>query len=471
MVPTRRLPALLACLSILLASPSLVFAQENDRDVPSREIEANRKAQEAAKSSSELASLESGETVAYQDILRDPDNLQLNYRYARAQVDRGDYLGASATLERILLIDPSLADVRLFYAIVLYRLDNLSEAEQQFQLARAGDIPDTSQREIDEYLHEIHQRHKTTRFSTTLSMGWGYDTNRNSAPSSKEIFFANTPFPLTGSSRKRKDTQFLLVHNISAAHDIGQTGHQWIGSYDAFVGEQTVVDDLDIHSFAFETGFLLKTRLGEFTPTGSFDHLLLSRETYLRNMGAKVAWHKDLGLRWALDAEPSWSHEQYRGISESAAARERTGDMIAFTGGPSYLLSPTMKLTGIIGYENKDAKANYNAYEGYSFGGQHTWVLPVGQFLVSSLIYTENIYNEPDYAISPHKRTDRQFRARATYGAPITLFVTDHLLPEWVTKDLTASFSVEQFRAISTITNYTYTNSKVSGMLTKRVEF
>ncbi len=471
MVPTRRLTALVASLSAFLVSASPLFAQENDREVPSREIEANRQAQEAAKHSAEQAALESGEMITYQDILRDPDNLQLNYRYARAQVDRGNYLGASATLERILLIDPSLAEVRLFYAIVLYRLDNLSEAEQQFQLARAGDIPDASRSEIDEYLHEIRQRHKTTRFSTTLSAGWGFDTNRNSAPSSKEIFFANTPSPLTGSSRKRKDTQFLLVHNISAAHDLGQTGHQLIGSYDMYVGEQTVVDDLDIHSFAFEPGLLLKTRLGEFTPTCSFSHLLLSRETYLRTLGTQVSWHKDLGPLWSIDAEPSWSHEQYRGISESAAARERTGDMITVSFGPSYLLSPTMKLTGIIGYENKDAKANYNAYEGFSFGGQHTWILPAGQFLVSGVTYTENIYNEPDFAVSVHNRRDRQLRARATYGAPVTLFLTNRLLPEWVTKDLTASVSVEQFRAVSTITNYTYSNSKVSGMLTKRVEF
>jgi hypothetical protein len=43
-------------------------------------------------------------------------------------MDRNDFLGASATLERILLIDPLLAEVRFFYATVLFRLDNLSDS-------------------------------------------------------------------------------------------------------------------------------------------------------------------------------------------------------------------------------------------------------------------------------------------------------------------------------------------------------
>ena len=46
----------------------------------------------------------------------------------RAQIRRGDVRGAGATLERILLMRPDLPRIRLLYAIVLYRLDNLDEA-------------------------------------------------------------------------------------------------------------------------------------------------------------------------------------------------------------------------------------------------------------------------------------------------------------------------------------------------------
>ena len=66
------------------------------------------------------------------DILAHPDDIVLNFRWAKAQLARGEVRGASATLERILVLDPDLAPVRLYYAIVLYRLDSLDEARSQF---------------------------------------------------------------------------------------------------------------------------------------------------------------------------------------------------------------------------------------------------------------------------------------------------------------------------------------------------
>ncbi len=461
----------IAFIALLIISP-IAFAQEKDSEVPGREIGATQAAQSAAKSSLQYEALASGEQVTYQDILQDPDNLELNYRYARTQVDRGDFLGASATLERILLISPDSTEVRFFYALVLYRLDNLQEAQQQLEQVRHADLPTDIRRQVDDYLHEIRLRRKVTRWSNTLTLGYGYDSNRNAAPSSKTVLFADTPLGLSGSTRKRRDTHFLGVESLSVMHDLGmQAGHAFIASLNSYLGEQTSVDDLDLHSFGFETGAVIKTPLVDFTPTVFFDEILLSRETYLRDEGFRTAWHKPIGSRFALDVLQGWTHEDYSGITESLAAEERSGDLVTVALDAGFMLNSVMKLTGGIGYENKDAKADYNAYEGFSLNASHTWLLPKGQFLLSSLTYTANTYDQADVAISTSTRRDRQLRARAAYGAPATLFLTDHLLPEWVTRDLSTSLSFEQFRSLSTITNYTYRNSKISWMVSKRWEF
>lgn len=52
-------------------------------------------------------------------VLKDPGTLDLACRYAQTQIRKGDLLGASPTLERILLVRPDLPRVRVLYAVVL----------------------------------------------------------------------------------------------------------------------------------------------------------------------------------------------------------------------------------------------------------------------------------------------------------------------------------------------------------------
>ncbi|WP_303980791.1 M48 family metallopeptidase [Dongia mobilis] len=74
--------------------------------------------------------LPSTETVTYDQVLADPDNIELSYLYAISQIRKADLLGASATLDRLILLAPKEPNIRALRAIVLYRLDNLREAEK-----------------------------------------------------------------------------------------------------------------------------------------------------------------------------------------------------------------------------------------------------------------------------------------------------------------------------------------------------
>ncbi|OGW91172.1 MAG: hypothetical protein A3D28_04905 [Omnitrophica bacterium RIFCSPHIGHO2_02_FULL_63_14] len=409
--------------------------------------------------------------VTFEQILADPDNIELNFRYAKTQVARNDVRGAAATLERILLVDPALTQVKLFYGIVLFRLDNLEEAERVLRDVRERPMPPSLRAEVDGYLREIRLRRQATRFAASLGLGYQFDTNRNAAPSSKQRLLSDSPIGLSGTSRKRRDTSLLLIESLGFTHDLGfQAGHQLIGSFDHFLGEQTTVDDLDLQAFSFEGGAIVRTWLADVTATGFFDHVSLSRETFLLSPGVNVALQRDLTKRLNLFAANRWTHEDFHGITENAAAPERTGDRDIVSGGARYALSPAMAVTAGLAYENKQAKAPYNAYDGFALNGSHTWLLGKGQFAINAISYGLNVYDEPDRAISARTRRDKQLRVRCTYGAPVSLFL-GRLLPAIISNDLTTTLSYEYFRSLSTVTNYTYLNSKITWMLAKRVEF
>ena len=63
-----------------------------------------------------LAAEETGDggLVSFQDVLANPQDAGLSFRYARQQVAAGNLTGATASLERMLIHNPDLHEVRLF---------------------------------------------------------------------------------------------------------------------------------------------------------------------------------------------------------------------------------------------------------------------------------------------------------------------------------------------------------------------
>src|SRR5262245_37699923 len=71
------------------------------------------------------ASLARADTPGFDRVLAAPDDPDVNLAFARQEADDGHLLNAAAALERILLAHPNAHGVRLFYAVVLYRLNDL----------------------------------------------------------------------------------------------------------------------------------------------------------------------------------------------------------------------------------------------------------------------------------------------------------------------------------------------------------
>lgn len=467
-----KLSIYILCLALFCPLASAEVQEEIESAVPKRQLEIDKAVRDASREALIQKDLETDEIVTYEQILDDPDNIPLNFRYAKSQVREGNLVSASATLERILLVNPNLPRVRLFRALVLLRLDDMAEAERELKRLKSAPMPDELRAQIKNYLNQIRLSRKSTRFSTSFTTGFAYDSNRNAAPSGKERLVLDTPTGLTGTSKKRRDTSFLVIHSFEVEHDLGfQTGHKLTGSLNYYLGEQTVADDLDIESFSGQVAPIINTPLATLTPKVSFSNLLLSRETYLRSTTLGMRAEKALGKRLSLFADGNWSDENYLGIVENQSSKERDGDKITVEVGATVVLRPTMTLTSRMNYENKYAKRPYNAYEGFTFSNSHVWILGKGQFLVNSLDFTVNGYEEADPAISVRTRRDEQLRYRILYGAPVTFLLGLYDFPSWMTKDLTATISFEQFRSHSSIPNYSYSNSKLSTMLIKRLNF
>src|SRR6266550_2853292 len=81
-------------------------------------------------------------TALFQLLLKDPTNVDLNFRYAEAAVKQGNYEGAISALERLLLYNPNFPGVKLQLAELYARLGSYSAARAY--LAQVENSPDAT---------------------------------------------------------------------------------------------------------------------------------------------------------------------------------------------------------------------------------------------------------------------------------------------------------------------------------------
>ncbi len=426
--------------------------------------EEKRKRAAAAAAAAEARRREApGETATYAQVLADPDNIDLNYRFARAQIRAGDLKGAGATLERILMIDPDLADVRLLYAVVLFRLDDLTESRRELETLEKAALTPTEQKERADYAAAVDERTKKTHLSGRLSAGFEYDSNRNASPATGRLLFADSPLPVTGASAQRDDTALLTEANVEARHDL-EHGNQVFASLDYYRADQTLLKTLNLQAYSAQTGGVWRMAPGwEVTPTLSFDHVLLGEATFLRERGAGVRVDHDVNPRTKIFLEVRDSFDDFVNTAEVPSIGDETGVRFDTTAGVERALTPDMKLTASYTHEVKHAAQDYWAYQRDSLDFSHLWLTGRGTFLLSALSLSDDSYQQADPFISQTLRNDRILSLGFTYGVPLDL-----ASPKL--KDFLATFGYEYFQALSTVENYAFTNNKVSALVTYRWE-
>jgi tetratricopeptide (TPR) repeat protein len=454
----RFLPILL-----LLAAP---LRAENTDLLPARtqeleraketQVEADKAAAEARKR--EVFISTAGADVTYEAVLADPDNVSLNYRYARAQVKKGNLRGAISTLERILMIKPEATQARLLYAIVLMRAGDLGEAEREFQTLQSKEVPYELRAELNRRLREIRRLTQKTRLSGVFGAGMDYSDNQNSAPASGQRLFQDVPITLDSASTRRGDSSRVMLANVGLAHDFAKGGHQLAGSVGYYRAEQDTQKELNLQNYSAGLTGLYKTPWVDLSPSYDFNHLLLAQTTYLRSHTVGLRLSREFG-RAAVFAETAYADQRYNRTEVAPAGDQRTGNMYQGGAGGSLILGSRNRLTLSYSHVEQGAAERFDAYRRETVALEDACILGLGQFLLFSVSGNFDRYLAPESAISANYRHDQSLRGRATYGLPLG-FIARPL------DDAMLNFTYEYYQTFSNLTNYSYTNNKVSTLLT-----
>jgi hypothetical protein len=167
------------------------------------------------------ASLLARKETLFQQMLRDPGNLDTAFAYADVAATLGDNEAAVSALERMLLFNPNLPRVQLELGALYFRMGSYEIARTYFEKALAGDPPPEVRSRIQTYVAEISRLSATQRFSGFLFFGSQYQSNANLAPGSPLIHSPVGDVLLNPEFTKRSDVNIFGSGSVLYAYDLG----------------------------------------------------------------------------------------------------------------------------------------------------------------------------------------------------------------------------------------------------------
>ncbi len=461
-----------ACLPFL-AGPALAQGDPEEAAEAVRG-ETREQVSRAAASKSLTGQAEGLPGVGYDEVLAAPDDPTLNLRYVKDLIAKGNVQLAAATTERILLQYPDADDVRLLYAILLYRLDVLDDASVQLDILEMHKPSAAIQAEIARYRDLIKQRLNPLKRSASFSAGMHYDTNRNTSPDSGQFMVRDTLFPLP--SGDIDDWGRLAIGAAQIAKDTGrQQLQQVFGDVAVLYDDQVEVDALDVNALLVNAGFVYKTAYGDLIPRAHANWIELDSKKYSRDYAVSLRGQRPIfksTVRAFTQVTTGW--RKYNNTSSLPFSSEQDGNYQRVEIGGDHQLNATLGLRVAAAYNNVDADLAYEGYDGFDISAAVTKVLPRGSFVLASVSYERQDYDGPDPFVSRKKREDQDVQLDVTYGVPvgtiIGVFGGNEAGPEplrEIVLNLTAAFEDSS----SNLPNYEYNNFRGQFMFNRSWNF
>jgi tetratricopeptide (TPR) repeat protein len=119
----------------------------------------------------------------FQQMYKNPSDLEASFKFAEQAVKRGDYEAAIGALERMLFFNPNLPRVKLELGVLYFKLGSYELARSYFQEAvKAAHAPDDIRVQVRAYLTEIDRRLARYEFRYLPPPACGTKPTLTSAP-------------------------------------------------------------------------------------------------------------------------------------------------------------------------------------------------------------------------------------------------------------------------------------------------
>lgn len=166
--------------------------------------------------------LEQKYDAAFQQMLKQPANLDVLFAFATLATQTGDLEGAISALERMLLIDPNLPRVRLELGVLYYRMSSFEVARTYLDGAlKSPALPPEVRTRAEQFIAQIESQQNPSTFSGEVFLGWRYQSNANSGPSTSSVRLFGQTANLNSSAVGSPDWGAVGSLQLRHSYDLG----------------------------------------------------------------------------------------------------------------------------------------------------------------------------------------------------------------------------------------------------------
>ena len=371
---------------------------------------------------------------AFQAMLADPGNLDKTFTFAGLAIQTGDYEGAIAAMERMLLVDPNLPRVRLELGALYFRLGSFEMARTYLQNAMAApNVPPAVQERIRTLLAQIDQQQAPNHFSGSILSGLRYQTNANTGPPDTNVLAAGTLFTLDSRFTAQHDWNWFSVIDTHDVYDFkDQAGTVLESSGTLYLARQFKQRDVNLGYAEFTSGPRVPVSadwLADVTVRpywiGDFVGIHDSRDYWAT--GAGLDLNKQFDPETIGDVAFEVRDKWFRNSAALSTNSDRDGLEYTTRLQAQRRLTASLTLVGQVAAIADHAKIGAQANTEYDFtlGVTYSYIPPVKlteASWVSNLAITRAVipYDSPDPSVDPNnRRVDHDWRLTFVTTVPL----------------------------------------------------
>jgi len=399
----------------------------------------------------------SEKNVTYMQILQNPNDLDLNLKYAQQQGKMGNFKQTISTLERLNMLYPDNTEIKLYLLSVLVQVDSPEKANTiiaEMKLRR--DLSPEDLETLQEIETELKDREPGLwTFAADLSMGSVFSDNVNSV----------------SKSRLKKDSDDTVAFN-SPKHDrtlsggIGLSASRPVGEESSVLinlshtsSEQYQETDDDYQSYGLT--FALDTI---FAGQSVSPYLMLSKSDYQTDADSVSFMYGagsffTIGERNTISYGYAFSDSKGNNNSSDTTADETNSIGHSYTLAHDFILTEIISTNISLGYSDSDAKVDAgNDYETYDVGFGLNFAFPWAYIAVTNSL-SFNDYKKADSSVDSTKlRSD----VTNTFDIMLTKAIGDFFPAIDPNRSFFINLSYEKVISEANIMNYDYISDSFS---------
>jgi len=404
--------------------------------------------------------------ITYMQILQNPNDLDLNLKYAQQQGKMGNYKQTISTLERLNMIYPENIEIKLYLLSILVQTDSPQKAIgiiEEIKLRK--DVSSEDLETVNEIEEELKERSepKLWKVYADISLGAIHTDNVNNVSKSRKQNDSDT---VTGFNTAKHDRTLSGSLGITATRSIGEASSFMI-NLSQTKSEQYFETSDDFESYGLT--FALDTMLGNQSLS---PYLILGKTDYQDDADSfsfmyGIGGYFSVGERNSFSYGYSYSDSKANRNSSDDTARDTNSIAHGYTLGHDYIFNELISTSIGLGYSDSDAIVDAgNDYETYDFSLRLNLSFPWAYVSIGEAV-SFNDYKKADSSINSNIiRSD----VTNTFDIMLTKAVGDLFPSLDPNRGLFVTLAYEKIISEANILNYDYITDSFSLGISKSIK-